>query len=662
MPDHKQTLQATARPGRNIVSSLRQPPHPAVLVAICLLGFLIILRLGVAPAGIGLEPSWQEVLGWALLHGWQWGRDIVFTYGPTGFLLPYAASVPDLLGWFVAGQVLLTAAYFVAIGLLLRKIRLLYAVLFVLGCMVWIPVLSADVPWALTLLFATMFLSGASGPLSERVFHATAVPFALVFSLIALGKFSMLPLWLLCVLTLVIANLAAQQRMRALLVACAFPASVLLVWLACGQKLANIPDFVQTSLPLSAGYSHAMGMSTSGWIELGAGLWLAAFAVVCAHAAWVGRRNITAVTTVALTAATAALFGLAFLTRGDHWPWFYSGMGLLPLALLGNGTLRMARPASGTLLAMMVVSIVYGMVNFGPATIVRENASRVIHNTWALSHPGAFHAKRQRQWQQARQKHELRTLRARVGNARIDLLSWDQATLLVNGLHYAPRPVFQSYTVYTPFLQRLNEAYFLGPKAPPYVALKLGAIDGRMLMSEDALSLAALLRRYRPVLRDGAFELLQRDDSISAPSPVQQDVAGHRFHFGQTVPVHTGKAPTLAFIDIRLSPLGKLYTLLLREPEIDITLRLGNGSIAKYRLLRETAGTGFVLSPLIQSTKDWTRLYAADTLPKVKSLRIDTRAPWARNLFDPNCTVALQTLPILRSRADRSGDSATATP
>ena len=35
-----------------------------------------------------LDDSWVAAVGYAAHHGWHWGRDLVFTYGPLGYLLP----------------------------------------------------------------------------------------------------------------------------------------------------------------------------------------------------------------------------------------------------------------------------------------------------------------------------------------------------------------------------------------------------------------------------------------------------------------------------------------------------------------------------------------------------------------------------------------------
>jgi len=56
---------------------------PAACVAYALL--LLAPWRFVLPAP-GLDPSWIQVVAHAAQAGWQWGRDIVFTYGPLGYL------------------------------------------------------------------------------------------------------------------------------------------------------------------------------------------------------------------------------------------------------------------------------------------------------------------------------------------------------------------------------------------------------------------------------------------------------------------------------------------------------------------------------------------------------------------------------------------------
>src|SRR5690349_15297629 len=53
------------------------------------------LLLPQPPAPPELDPSWQQGLSYALAHGFQFGRDILFTFGPLGGIA-HARYQPEL--------------------------------------------------------------------------------------------------------------------------------------------------------------------------------------------------------------------------------------------------------------------------------------------------------------------------------------------------------------------------------------------------------------------------------------------------------------------------------------------------------------------------------------------------------------------------------------
>src|SRR5258708_848864 len=52
--------------------------------------FFLVLRFGKAPA-LDLDSGWAAVLRWAFAHRSRFGSEIVFTFGPLGFLFPRSA-------------------------------------------------------------------------------------------------------------------------------------------------------------------------------------------------------------------------------------------------------------------------------------------------------------------------------------------------------------------------------------------------------------------------------------------------------------------------------------------------------------------------------------------------------------------------------------------
>jgi hypothetical protein len=81
-------------------------------------------------------------------------------------------------------------------------------------------------------------------------------------------------------------------------------------------------------------------------------------------------------------------------------------------------------------------------------------------------------------------------IKDKVGNNTIDIYPWNTQLLLENKFNFTPRPVFQSYTAYTPKLEEKNFDHYNSEKAPKYVLYDFGSVDNRYpLFDESKLNL-----------------------------------------------------------------------------------------------------------------------------------------------------------------------------
>jgi len=90
-------------------------------------------------------------------------------------------------------------------------------------------------------------------------------------------------------------------------------------------------------------------------------------------------------------------------------------------------------------------------------------------------------------------------------------------------------------------------------------------------------------------------------------------------------------AATIVFLELDLSPLGKMYTALLREPVLRIVIETDSGEYS-YRFIRASGSSGFVISPLIRTTQDWEKAQTSSPLPRVRSFRIEPQSA-SQNIF-----------------------------
>jgi hypothetical protein len=191
-------------------------------------------------------------------------------------------------------------------------------------------------------------------------------------------------------------------------------------------------------------------------------------------------------------------------------------------------------------------------------------------------------------------------------------------------MNWRPRPVFQSYLAYTPYLLALNEAWFQGPGAPPFLLVDLRPIDDRFPCLVDGSALLEILARYEPVLTEQHFLLLKRR---LAASGAGEWMAGHQetVKFGEEVPV--SQAPgMLQSLTVKMSPSwwAQVAATLYRPPNVWLRLRTSTNQTLRFRLIPAMAGSRFLLNPLVQDTQDLLNLFMGRASKSVESLAIVT--------------------------------------
>jgi hypothetical protein len=88
------------------------------------------------------------------------------------------------------------------------------------------------------------------------------------------------------------------------------------------------------------------------------------------------------------------------------------------------------------------------------------------------------------------------------------------------GCRTRPRPVFQSFSAYTPTLAALNAEHLRSPRAADNVLFDIESIDGRLPAMDDGRSWAPLWARYALVADTGGFLWLRRRPTpLAEPAP-----------------------------------------------------------------------------------------------------------------------------------------------
>jgi hypothetical protein len=193
----------------------------------------------------------------------------------------------------------------------------------------------------------------------------------------------------------------------------------------------------------------------------------------------------------------------------------------------------------------------------------------------------------------------------------VDIYPTDQSAILASKNQWNPRPVFQSYSAYTPILTGMNERHLRGGAAPDNVLFSVDPIDEHLPSMEDGLSWPALLDNYTLAGIERNMAYLRKEAVIrSASSYAVIDEGMHRT--GETVSIAETNVPVFAEIDLRPTLLGKLVGAAFKYPQLRMTVRLEDGISRNYRVLSNMMQPGFILSPLVENTQDFTLLLTRD--------------------------------------------------
>ena len=580
-----------------------------------------------------IDESWRATLVEQFLRHAQHGTDLVFTYGPWGFLAE-ARGNPAIYPWLVFSRLVLAvgvsvgAAFLSLVRIRRRFWRYIWLLSFLVLAAPWIVV-----PF---LLYAVVFET-APGP-HRSLSLAMLVP---ACGLSAHVKLTALPLVAALGLLILFDEVLIAGRIP--YVSASLAACYAAFYFAAGQHAASLFPYLRGALMAMSGYGAGMALDgpardsvagalfclivpliytvgirrRRGWIALAGATWVAAYFFVAFKQAFVRQDAVHLWMGVLSSAIPASLVIVLF--AGSRW-----FRVIVPLVVATAAFFAWRSAADG----------------FPADLAARGGAIRRLPHTFLSS------AALRRAWREDLAAwHEAYPISPLSGS--VDILPWDILTLLANSADYRPRPVIQSYEAFNEYLARMNASFLAGAQAPDFVLLNADSLDGRYPSTEDNLAWRELLQRYQPAGFSGDYLALRKarePGSVHTAKVLERTVT-----WDQEVALSpTPSGPVWAEIDLRVQPLGRLIDLLFRLPEVDLSVRAG-GAWNTYRLLAPLARSGFLLSPVVEGPAAFALLYRGSQshplAPDVSCISVGTGSG-GRRYYQPQIAVRLYHLSI----------------
>ncbi len=580
------------------------------------------------PANGSLDESWLIALQLAAERGMRHGIDIVFTYGPLGFLgwpMPYVGFTSSM------AMAATGAIYLTLIATMLTEARRIVppwaaAIITVVVARIFVYVPPFEALQIMVFLVCIEILSGRA----KVPWAISSALLGMVAGLAILGKLNVgIVVLLMGAFTVSFGTRPWWRGVAIYVMSASLTATV--AWLLTGHGVSDVMPFVTGSYEIIAGYNAAMGsdpVPERRWILfalMGAG-GLAAWAAWHSCRKWPRRRRIgltllgliygfalwkTAVVrdhaSVAIASALLALFAFAPGLQRQVWVAMLVGVGL---AYVGASSFQPEVYAD-------VIGSARSMAIEARNALVPSRSAQAAERT-RVRLRGLF-------------KVDAGALAA-IGNRTVHIdPHFTSVAFAYPELRWDPLPIFQSYSAYTPELDRRNADLLRSARAPERILRSFRAapmtdrtrrwigrlfrpgellpsvVDGRFRWFESPATTLEMFCRYKETAASDRWQVLARTSSSCGPPEPLATVAAR---IGQTIavpPVEGGDRFVLVKIHgLQPSLLGRVRAVLYKSP--DSYVRLGD---TRYRLVADTADEGLILA--VPAAADGTGPFAFGT-------------------------------------------------
>ena len=564
-----------------------------------------------------LDPSWVVALNYVKEKGVSWGTDFAFTYGPLGQLLTRAAWGENKYV-FLAFDIFIFINYFLLFFISLAKsnYKIITALTILVICMIsplWVG--SSN---SLVLMTFLVFWINLSIDDKKWVYYIFQI---LIIITLFYSKFNTGLIALPLFYSGIIYNFLTDKSDTIKLTIIAL-LPILFIFILSFLFNVDLINYIKSGLEIVKGYNDIMYLKNQLEGSYTTALVLIIFlSIVFSINVYLINKNSILKSGVLFFLFFTSIFVIykqAFV-RADvsHIRDFFV---FLPLIIFTNkDLLTKAKNIFSTVSVLLVVffSVFYFYTNFEKNFNLEQkldkseyrNAFTNFDNEIGLNiHKNNFPLPSE--------------VLQKIGNNTVDIFPWNIQLLLENKLNYLPRPVIQSYTACTPYLQELNFNHFNSNKSPEFVIFDYASIDERYPLFDESKVNLSLIKNYKIV---SSFEfdnrnmlLLQRNKDFKPLIFIKQKE--YAMYINSPLII---KNDIFYEITVYNNIMGEIKSKINYAPEINIEIKNEQGQLTKFRSSKFLLESGLFSQHIVSGTSDFVNLMQQQNPNnKIKSLYV----------------------------------------
>lgn len=578
---------------------LRKVPLQTLKGILLIYIVLIVLIVDWRIICLGLDASYYFAINYFANHHIIFGRDVIWTYGPLGFL----TRPMDIGHNLAAGFLFQVSLWIIFAGLIVYgTLKGLFSVPR-LCLFIFFFSISKAIGISIDYFICFLFFLLLSFSLEEerwRFFYAIALFLAALLWFI---KFDAAFLASSAVFSFILvkAFIDRKKALNAAVLAVFFvPLLFLVSYLLYNPSLSGLLLYVRGIYEFSCGYSVA---SVSGSrIDFDILLFFIGTYVSFLYLLFKSRQTSFLILLFSIL-PLFIVFKRGFIRQDTHIFTFFSfSFYILALTFLFTDVRKLKdRIAIPVLSSLAVFFFLYNAVY--PTYLIRSTPYNLSGAFMTLGDPHL--RERAKIWSQGclRDSRLPQDFLNKVGTHSIGIFPWEASFAAANRLNYRPFPVFQTYAAYTSYLDRLNARYLEDQNtAPEFILMEWLAIDNRhplidvpaMWLSmykwygvESSNSRLLLLKRKKiPVFE--IFELVERREDKS----------------NDYIDIPVSNNPIIVKMHMKLNFIGRLANIFFRLPEVKMELLMESGSRLDARIIPDTLQDGLLVNFLPMELKE----------------------------------------------------------
>jgi hypothetical protein len=570
------------------------------------------------PTWLGLDDSARMTLNYAWIKHWNWGNDIIYTYGPLSFL-------STKVGYGISRWLFLVLDLFVVVNFflmfkdfILRAESKILAILLLFCVTVLItPFYGSGLAWILLIfIYYWMYKTYEDPRLSY---------FIILILLIALSFYIKLNTGLFVIVFLVI-----HVSILFIIKKVSLPKALLIVGILIAVLLAgawgfnvSLIAYAKGAVEVMRGYNDLLylyedhpGMESSLLtIFFVTGFLMFIYALLILK-----KKAYPHLFFIMISAAYLFLIKKQAMFRNDtqHLEEFFI---YAPLVLVSGNMLFIKGAFQKIYLLLAIIILAYSF----RANIEKRPLAWALKDRYTIL---PEYVKQFTEYDPARfcsqksKRYIPTAVLQEIGNKSIDVFPWDSEYLIENELNYKPRPTFQTFQANSDYLQQTNYNYYL-KNGPEYVLYDYDGIDNSYPFNDAPTLNLFLAKNY--TVRD-SFTSNERWRILLKRKPAVQPVILSKIkeaEVGIKSEIDVEQAEYFK-IGISYSLKGKIRAFWNRPSPLSISMMDERGTWTSYKTSTELLKTGIFVKKRILNNMEFAQFVSGnDTLQGIKKIRFD---------------------------------------